>query len=108
MPKTQWGAPNSSSAGASASRVPPRPSGLTRYRFHQPVRSLTRCRTPPGLHSGWTTDSSGPPATVTGSPARAPPASSASRSSVPSQGMFGWSHSSQASRRPSGLTRGLA
>ena len=107
MPKTQWGAPNSSSAGASASRRRPT-LGPTRYRFHQPVRSLTRCRTPSGLHSGWTTDSSGPPATVTGSPARASPASSASRSSVPSQGMFGWSHSSQASRRPSGLTRGLA
>ena len=63
---------------------------------------------PVGAQSGWNTDSCGPPATVTGWPARASPSRVASRSSVPSQGMFGWSHSSQASDRPSGLTRGLA
>ena len=54
--------------------------------------------------------SRGPPATTAEAAivGRAPSvtAISATRSSAPSQGMFGWSHSTQARRLPSGLQTG--
>src|SRR3712207_8190930 len=81
MPKPRCGRPNSASIGQSGSTAPP----PTRYRFHQPVRSETKCSLPSGDHSGWKTDSSGPP--DTSSAAVGVPASSrpATHSSVPSR-----------------------
>ena len=99
---SHWGNPKSASIGIRSSTAPDR----SRYRFHQPVRSETKWSTPAGLHSGWKTLSSGPPATRR-PPERPPsPDSSATHSSVPSQGMFGWFHVVHARRRPSGLDRG--
>ena len=63
---------------------------------------------PSGAHSGWTIDSSGPPAASIASPSVPSASNAATRSSVASQGMSGWSHSSQASRVPSGDSRGAA
>ena len=54
IPKSHCGQPNSASAGCSACTSPSR----SRYRFHQPVRSETKCRSPAGLHAGWKIDSS--------------------------------------------------
>lgn len=98
------GPPNSSSLGQRLIAQPVR--GSTLYGFHQPPRSLTARRVPSAVHSTWATASSGPPSTVRGS-ARCPSSvTSATLSSVPSQGMRGWSHASQAAHRPSGESRG--
>ena len=77
-----------------------------RYRFHHPVRSLMRWSVPSGDHSGWTIDSSGPPAARLASPRVPSGAKAATCRRVASHGMSGWSHSSQASIVPSGDTRG--
>jgi hypothetical protein len=63
---------------------------------------------PSGDHCGWKIDSATPPATrrvVAGDPSAPIPAS---HNWVPTQGMFGWSHVSQASRLPSGDRQGEA
>ena len=59
-------------------------------------------------HSGCSTDSAGPPSRVRGSPAVPSGPSGATRSSVPSHGIRGWSQATQASSRPSGDGRGKA
>ena len=56
-PNTHIGFANSPSSRASGCAGPP--SGR-RYRLHQPSRSLTKRRSPSGVHDGWTTDSSIP------------------------------------------------
>lgn len=61
---------------------------------------------PSGAQSAWAIDSSGPPATVRASWNVPSGPSSATTSSVPSQGMRGWSQASQAARCPSGESRG--
>ncbi len=81
-PKTQSGPLYSAS---SSTRIRP-----SRTRFQKPVASDAQWRRPSGPHRGWDTDSSALPAT------RAP----STHSSVPSHGMLGWSHDSQASRPP--------
>ncbi len=78
------------------------------YRFHQPLRSETKWSWSDGLNEGWKIDSSGPPATRRRPRSWAPSASSATHSSVPSQGIRGWPQLVQASRRPSELRRGKA
>ena len=61
---------------------------------------------PSGDHSGWTIDSSGPPAARLASPRVPSGAKAATCRRVASHGMSGWSHSSQASIVPSGEMRG--
>jgi len=61
---------------------------------------------PFGPHSGWQIDSLGPPATFRAELIAPSASSSPTQSSVPSHGMLGWFHVSQASRRPSGLSLG--
>ena len=102
-PKTHAGSANSASMGASASSRGP---STNRYRFHQPLRSLTKCSTPSGDHSGWQIDSSVPPAPVPPRQGAILPIG-ATRSRVASQGMSGWSHSSHAtaSRQATGGAR---
>ena len=103
-PKVQCGPPNSAVRLHSGCTASP----ARRYRFHQPLRSDTKCSTPAGDHSGWQIDSSGPPATRRAFD-RAPASSrSASHSSVPCHGMRGWSQHSHASGVPSGDSRGAA
>src|SRR3954451_15068712 len=78
IPKTHCGSPNSAAMGATGWTVAVATSN--RYRFHQPDRSDTKIsERPSGDHSGWKTDSSGPPAMA--APSR--------YSVVPSHGMFG-------------------
>ena len=73
-------------------------------------RKRSRGRRRRGEKAGWRTASSGPPATTaeratTGRPPSGK-AISATRRSEPSQGMFGWSHSTQAMRWPLRLQTG--
>ena len=100
----QGASANSAAIGSNDSTWPSR----SRYRFHQPDRSETKCRLPSALHSGCTTDSWGPPTTCLAEPSRPSGPRSATHRSAPSQGMQGRSQVSQARRRPSGLGRGAA
>ncbi len=102
MLKLHCGLPNSAAIGCTGSAPVP----LRRYRFHQPVRSDTKYKMPSGDHSGWKIDSSGPPATFSRAPGVPSAESAAVHNSVPSHGMLGCRHCSQASDRPSGLTIG--
>ena len=96
------------------SRTPPRPRcstvrapSRTRSRFHQPLRSDAKTRSPVGLHSGSQIDSSpARPATALASPSSASADSGATNSSVPSHGIQGRSQASHASDDPSGEIRG--
>ncbi len=78
----------------------------SRYRFHQPLRSLAYRRRLSVDHSACAIASSGPPATVWTVCSVPSAAISPTSSSVPSHGMRGWSQPSHAARRPSGATRG--
>jgi hypothetical protein len=69
--------------------------------FHQPGQSVTTYRLEASRHSGARTDSCMPPLTSLPWPG-APSSISATRSSVPSQGMRGWFQQIQARRLPSG------
>jgi hypothetical protein len=53
--RLQCGVPNSAARSHSGCTTPP----SQRYRFHQPLRSDTKCSTPAGDHSGWQIDSVG-------------------------------------------------
>ena len=75
--------------------------------FHQPVTSERYRRRSSSSHSGWSTETSVPPAMISPSPAL-PPSSGATCSSVPSQGICGCSQLIQARCVPSGLRRGWA
>ncbi len=111
-PRFHSGPPNSSARNASGtsgrgSTLPSAPGSRaaagSSSRFHQPLRSVERSSPEPsGAHSTWQTDSSGPPATVRGSPRPPSGSTSATRTSVPSQGIAGCSQAIQAARRPSG------
>ena len=101
VPNTHCGTPISPSASSMTGSTSPSAGRL--YKFHQPVRSEMKYSDPSGPHRGSDTDSAGPPATCISSPE----SRSRTFSRVPSQGMFGWSHSTQHSRRPSRLQRGL-
>ena len=103
MPNTHCGSPNSASIGQSASTAP----ACSRYRFHQPVRSDTKCSSPLGDQLGWKIDSARPPATWRAVPSAPSGPTAATHRSVPSHGMFGWSQLSHASCRPSALRQGL-
>lgn len=106
IPSCQRGPANSSSRGHSGlTRPPSPPSSLprsTRTRFHQPDASVTAYSASGPAHSGCNTDSAGPPRTSRGAPTVPSAATSATRSTVPSHGIRGWSQAIQASRRPSG------
>jgi hypothetical protein len=104
LPKVQCGVANSASIGHRPS-VRWR-SRHRRYRFHQPLRSETKCSRLSGDHSGWQMDSSAPPAMRLGADSVPSSLKSASQSVVPCHGMRGWSQLSQASERPSGDKRG--
>jgi hypothetical protein len=82
-----------------------RPAASSRYRFQKPLRSDTTYSLPSGAHTGWHSDSAGPPATHRACVSVPSSATAASHSSVPSQGMRGWFQLSHARRRPSGETR---
>ncbi len=83
------------------------PPERSRYRFHQPLRSETKCSSPAGDQRGSPTDSSAPPATRRASPGTPAASSAATQSSLPCHGMRGWSQLSQARRVPSSERRGL-
>src|SRR6185436_2797247 len=82
------------------------PSGVILSRFHQPLRSEAKYKTPSGDHSGWKIDSAVPPATHRVEASLPSSPNSPTHNSQPSQGMFGWFQVSQASWLPSGLSRG--
>ena len=72
------------------------------------MRSETKVNEPSGPQAGWKIDSRSPPATARDGPAEPSDATSATRSSVPSQGIRGKSHAMNAMRAPSGDHRGKA
>ena len=79
-----------------------------RSRFHHPVRSLAKTRSPAGLQLGCQIDSSPSRPATRRSPAERPVgARSATSSSHPSHGIHGRFQLSQDSRRPSGAIRGV-
>ena len=99
-PKTQAGSANSASIGASGSSRGP---STSRYRFHQPLRSETRWSVPSGRPLGLDDRLVRAARREVGlARASRPAAIGATRRRVASQGMSGWSHSSQASCDPSG------
>ena len=97
------------------SRTRPQPRGARsrrpsrmRSRFHHPLRSLAKTRSPPGLHSGCQIDSRpSTPATCSTSPTSPSDARSATWSSQPSHGIQGRSQARKQSRVPSGEMRGV-
>src|SRR6185369_12737470 len=82
------------------------PSAVILSRFHQPLRSDVKYKTPSGDHSGWKIDSAVPPATQRVEASFPSSPNSPTHNSQPSHGMFGWFHVSHASCVPSGLNRG--
>jgi hypothetical protein len=104
LPKIQSGPAISASRSATGSTRP----STNRYRFIQPVSSAAKWSTPSGDQRGSETQSDALPATVVGVPSDPSSWTGATFSSVPSQGMFGWRHSSHDSIDPSGEKRGAA
>ena len=102
MLNVHCGLPNSAAIGWTGSIDEATPS----IRFHQPVRSETKYSAPSGDHSGWKIDSLAPPAIFSREPIEPSALNTATHSSVPSHGMFGWFHCSHARNLPSGLTIG--
>src|SRR5262245_59526025 len=103
IPNSHCGIPSSAFALPTASISP---SVEIRCRFHQPLRSEAKYRTPSGDHLGWKIDSATPPATQRVDVSVPSGPNSPTHSSQPSHGMFGWFQVNQASWVPSGLTRG--
>src|ERR1041385_4897601 len=103
MPKTHCGMP-SSAFDCPTFSIPPSPVILSR--FHQPLRSEAKYKTPSGDHSGWKIDSAAPPATHLVDTSLPSSPNSPTQSSQPSQGMFGWFQVSHANWLPSGLILG--
>lgn len=96
-PGVHAGQPHSCSTGQSG--------WPSRTRFHQPLASEAARSEPAASHSGWKTDVSGPPSTTWVGPRAGPGSRSATRSSVPSHGIRGWSQVRKAIRLPSADTR---
>ena len=100
---THCGTPNSAAIGQSASTSPAR----SRYRFHQPLRSETKCSSPAGDQAGWKIDSARPPATWRGGAERAVGVDRREPEVGAVPRHVGWSQVSHASCVPSGLRHGL-